>query len=352
MRFIGNKENIIDKINDILVKNDVVGNSFFDFFSGTSNVAKYYKGKNFDVYSSDIMYFSFVLQRAFIENNTVPNFSKLLKKLNTTEKKLFSTPLDIIIDYLNNLEPIKGFIHDNYTPDGTQNLEIPRMYFTSENGSRIDSVRIKIETWYKEDLINKDEYYILLACLIESVPFHANIAGVYAAFHKKWDIRALKKFIIRDFGILVNNGKYKCYNSNSTELLEIVEADIFYLDPPYNHRQYAPNYHILETIAKYDNPQIYGVAGLRNYKEQKSKFCNKITAIEELNKIAEQGKFKYLVMSYNSEGVMSYDDIHNTLSKYGKVTFTDFEYLRYKSNSNGDSKSKKFIHEHLYILSK
>lgn len=352
MRFIGNKENIIDKINNILVDNNVIGKSYFDFFSGTSNVAKYYKSKNFDVYSSDIMYFSYVLQRAFIENNTIPKFSKLLDKINITEKKLFLTPLDIVIDYLNNIEPVNGFIYNNYTPDGTNNLEIPRMYFSSENGSRIDSVRIKIESWYNEELINEDEYYLLLACLIESVPFYANIAGVYAAFHKKWDTRALKKFQIRDFGVLVNNGKYKCYNNDSIELLDIVEADIFYLDPPYNHRQYAPNYHILETIAKYDNPEIYGVAGLRNYKEQKSKFCNKISAIQELNKIAEFGKFKYLVMSYNSEGVMSYDDIFNTLSKFGNVTFTDFEYLRYKSNNNGDSKSKKFIHEHLYILTK
>ena len=72
------------------------------------------------------------------------------------------------------------------------------------------------------------------------------------------------------------------------ELIDNIDVDILYLDPPYNHRQYAPNYHLLETIALYDNPKIKGITGMRDYKNQKSEFCNKDTALQALEKIAKQ----------------------------------------------------------------
>ena len=226
------------------------------------------------------------------------------------------------------------------------------MYYSDQNGKIIDAIRQKIELWKTENLINENEYFILLACLIETVPFYANISGVYAAFQKKWDPRSIKKMILRPVEFVVNNKENFTYNENSTELLSKVEADIFYLDPPYNQRQYAPNYHLLETIAKYDNPVIKGVGGLRDYQNQKSKFCNATTAIQELNKIAKEGKYKILILSYNSEGIMKQENIISALEKYGKVELVEFEYLRFKSNSNGESNTKKFIQEQLYILQK
>jgi adenine-specific DNA-methyltransferase len=182
------------------------------------------------------------------------------------------------------------------------------------------------------------------------VPFYANISGVYAAFQKKWDPRAVKKMILRPIEFVINNKENFTYNQNSTELLDHVEADVFYLDPPYNQRQYAPNYHLLETIAKYDNPIIKGVGGLRDYQNQKSKFCNAKSAIQELSKVAKEGKFNTLILSYNTEGIMKQENIISSLEKFGKVELVEFEYLRFKSNSNGESSTKKFIQEQLYIL--
>jgi adenine-specific DNA methylase len=77
-----------------------------------------------------------------------------------------------------------------------------------------------------------------------------------------------------------------------------------YLDPPYNERQYAPNYHILETIAKWDNPQIKGVTGMRSYENQKSEFCNSKTGIKALGEIVNKSNFKHLILSYNDDGIM------------------------------------------------
>lgn len=350
MRYIGNKENLLDKIYRAMETKKVNGDSFFDFFSGTTSVSKFFKKLNYQVYSSDLMYFSYVLQKAYISNNQELNFKKLLNKISFQSTILFASPLHIVIEYLNQIEPTEGFISNNYTPLGTYDLAIPRMYFSEENGKIIDAIRKKIEFWKNDGIINENEYFVLLACLIETVPFYANISGVYAAFQKKWDSRALKKMHLRPIEFITNSKTNFVFNINSTDLLSQIKADIFYLDPPYNQRQYAPNYHILETIAKYDNPKIKGISGLRNYQNQKSKFCNASTAIQELDKIANKGKYKTLILSYNTEGIMKQDKIIATLEKYGKVDLIEFDYTRFKSNNNGKSRNKRIIQEQLYIL--
>ena len=204
MRYIGNKENLLDKIHQVMRSKSIQGESFFDFFSGTTSVAKYFKKLDYKIFSSDLLYFSFVLQKAYISNNEELKFEKLLNKINFKSNSLFSFPLYIVIEYLNNIAPVNGFISQNYTPSETSELEIPRMYYSDENGKIIDAIRQKIELWKDEDLINNNEYFVLLACLIETVPFYANISGVYAAFHKKWDSRALKKLVLRPVEFIVN----------------------------------------------------------------------------------------------------------------------------------------------------
>ncbi len=352
MRFIGNKENLLDRIKFILDKNEISGESFFDFFSGTTSVAKYFKKLGYIVYSSDLLYFSYCLQRAYIQNNEPLYFKNLTRKINIEENLLFSDPYENIFSHLNSLPPIQGFIYHNYTPNGTKELPTPRMYFSDRNGAKIDAIRIEIENLKDASLITENEYYFLLAALIESVPFYANIAGVYAAFHKKWDPRALKNFEIKYISPIVSPKKCFSFYGNSLNLIKDISVDILYLDPPYNERQYAPNYHILETIAKYDNPQIKGITGMRNYDSQKSDFCNASMALSKLDYIAKEAKYKFLVLSYNSEGIMSHDSIISTLGKYGKVTCDEIDYIRFKSNSNGLSKNKRYVQELVYILRK
>ena len=352
MRYIGNKENLLDKIYQVMQSKNIQGNSFFDFFAGTTNVGRFFKKLDYQIYSSDLLYFSYVLQRAYIQNNQDLTFDKLLKTIDIKSNSLFATPLNLVVEHLNKIEISEGFIYQNYTPEGTANLEIPRMYYTAENGKIIDTIRQQIENWNRDNLITENEYFALLACLIETVPFYANVSGVYAAFQKKWDPRAVKKMQLRPIETVKNKQHNFSYNDNSINLLEQVKADIFYLDPPYNQRQYAPNYHLMETIAKYDDPKIKGVSGMRNYENQKSLFCNADTGLQELNKIAKNGKYKYLILSYNTEGIMPKQKIISVLEQFGKVELVEFDYLRFKSNNNGDSKHKKYIQEQLYILQK
>ncbi len=350
MRFIGNKERLVDWIYSILEKNHIKGELFFDFFSGTSNVGKFFKEKSYQIVSSDLLYFSYVLQKAYIQNNIYPSFNKLISTIGTKSSLLLADNYQLVIEYLNNLEGYNGFIFKNYAPSETKHLEQPRMYFTDENAKKIDAIRIKIEEWKEKNLIDENEYYILLATLIEAIGYFSNILGVYGAFKKDWDARALKDFLLKPIKIIPSQKEHFVYNKSSLELLDKYKYDIIYLDPPYNQRQYAPNYHILETIAKYDTPQIKGVSGMRNYDAQKSTFCNKVKALNDLELICKSNNYKYIIMSYSSEGIMPSNDILNIMKKYGNVKLEEYNYLRFKSNSHKANCDKKFIKEQLYIL--
>lgn len=348
MRFIGNKEKLLNNIYQTVTSIGISNGLFCDFFAGTTNVGRFFKQKGFSVLSSDLLYFSFVLQKAYIENNKEPTFSKLLPRLKVNNTALFSKPLDLVLVYLNSLEGEEGFIYKNYTEEGSKVHK--RKFFTPENGKKIDAIRSRIEKWKKQKLILESEYYVLLACLIESVPYYANISGVYAAFLKSYDPRALKKFEIKPITLFPGNKKHKVYNKDSMQLINDLECDVLYLDPPYNQRQYGPNYHLLDTIAKYDDPEIKGVTGLRDTSFQKSSFCNKKTALQSLEDIASKAKYRYLLLSYNSEGIMPQDKIMEILKKFGKVKLIEVDYTRFKSNSNGKSAHLKTIREQIYLL--
>src|SRR4051812_46887525 len=129
MRFIGNKEKLLNNIYQTVTSTGIKGGLFCDFFSGTSNVGRFFKQKGFQIISSDLLYSSFVLQKAYIENNDEPKFDKLLKKIKPEKSTLFSKPLDSVLEHLNNLKGIKGFIYKNYTEEGTAN----RKFFSVEN---------------------------------------------------------------------------------------------------------------------------------------------------------------------------------------------------------------------------
>lgn len=184
MRFIGNKEKLAPIIYDFLQKLELIKTqkqSFFDVFSGSVSVGKFFRHKGFKVYSSDILYFSYCLQKAYLEYKS-PSFEKLLlEKQALQSSTFFNTPYEKVLNFLNSLQGAKGFISTHYAPSLTN----ARMYFTQENAQKIDAMRLQIEQW--KNHINDNEYFILLATLLESVSLFANVAGVYAAFCKNWD---------------------------------------------------------------------------------------------------------------------------------------------------------------------
>ena len=140
-----------------------------------------------------------------------------------------------------------------------------------------------------------------LGSLINSIDKCANTASVYGAYLKKIKKSALREMELVPLTILHGQAPCKVYNDDISELIKHVSGDILYLDPPYNSRQYCTNYHLLETIARYDNPVIYGKTGLREYAEQKSAFCNKKTVGKAFADLIKNAQFKYIFLSYNNK---------------------------------------------------
>ena len=163
---------------------------------------------------------------------------------------------------------VSGFATQEYSPAGSAG----RMYLTIDSAQRIDFIRTTIEEWKKNNLIDAYEYKYLIASLIEGIPYVSNITGTYGAFLKSWDKRAFKRFELIKLSVVDNNQRNICYNEDANELIKKISGDILYIDPPYNERQYLPNYHLLETIARYDSPTLKGVTGVRPYNNEKSDY--------------------------------------------------------------------------------
>ena len=141
------------------------------------------------------------------------------------------------------------------------------------------------------------------------------------------------------------------YNEDVNDLINHVSGDILYLDPPYNARQYCNNYHLLETSAKYDNPIIRGKTGLRDNKGQKSVFCEKGKVEKAFSHLIESADFKYIFLSYNKDGLMSFDTIENIMRQHGKYQVFTKDYRRYKADNTRENNTAPTV-EYLHCLIK
>lgn len=326
MRYYGAKTKLLPFIEEVVKSTGVNGTSnFVDLFAGTTSVGQHFKKLGYTVYSNDILEFSYALSKTYIELNKEPDFKKLKARLK------IKNGLNNLFDFLNKFETHKkGFMYENYSPNGG------RMYFSDENALKIDSFRSLFEEWRSDNLINELEYYYLITSLLRSVNLVSNVTGTYGAYLKTWDNRALKPLILEEVPIITSTTKNKAFKKDANELIKNINPDILYLDPPYNSRQYASNYFILELIAEGwfgdKKPEIYGKSGMRNYDHQKSDYCSKASALNALEDLILNGsKAKYILLSYNNEGVISHSQILKALERVGQVETMQENHKRYRS---------------------
>jgi adenine-specific DNA-methyltransferase len=161
LNYIGSKLSLLNFIHFIVnreIKEDIfiVG----DLFAGTGVVGQSFKKKGYKIIANDIQYYSFVLNKKYLTNNDFVRFEGLvdvIPNLSVYEKK---ERILHVLDYLNNLkERKKGFIFDNYSLGGTRGKEFERMYFSDENALKIDTIRLKIEEWFRNKKISEKEYF-------------------------------------------------------------------------------------------------------------------------------------------------------------------------------------------------
>lgn len=344
MRYIGNKAKLLEEIKKLLQnkKIDKKGLTFCDLFAGTCTVGDYFKDI-YEIIANDTLYVSYVISNG------------KLKYKKSFFKNLGFDPFE----YFNNADTTEykiGFCYNTFAPEVSG-----RQYFSDENAKMIDYIRNTIDDWFDKKLINENEKYYLIGSLLESVSKVSNVAGVYSAYLKMWDPRAVKKMIYIPLETEKEaNYQNEVYIEDVNDLIPKITGDILYLDPPYTPTQYISQYHVLETIARNDEPEVHGVGAHRDNGNQISTWCKKGLVHQEFEKLIANAKFKHIVFSYSDAGIMSKEFIEKVLKRYAKegtYTFKKIDFVKYKSTRavnreiKEDTKDKKHF-EYLFYIEK
>jgi adenine-specific DNA-methyltransferase len=297
-RFVGSKQKLADWIVQTINAN-CQGDSFFEVFAGTSIISSQMAAQMKRIFLNDTLQSNRVIYEAFYGGG-----KKSQKKLNAYKM------------WFNNMttkQISSGWFTKNYSGK----------YFGANDCAIIESIRNMIEA--EKQTISKKEYNILLASLIYSMDKIANTVGHFDAYiHGKYEDNLFYFDLIQPLD--TRNTKIEIYCNDANEIARKIRADVVYIDPPYNSRQYCQFYHIYETLVKWDEPELFGVA-LKRKGEALSDYCRAKAPVVFAD-LVEKLQCNYIVVSYNntynsksssSRNKIQLDEITGILSKYGKV---------------------------------
>lgn len=219
------------------------------------------------------------------------------------------------IAQLNATRPIPGFFWREYSPAGPPG----RLYFSETNAARIDAVRVRVKRWRQQEVVDETEHRLLLADLIAAAGRVANIAGTYGCYLSRWTPAALQSFSMRPRALRAEPVVYDAHCGDVTQVPSD-SRDVTYFDPPYTKRQYAAYYHINETLAREDEPDVGGKTGLRPWEQYASDYCYKRRALTSLTNLIEGTRARRILLSYSSEGHVALDDLEVALSALGTLS--------------------------------
>lgn len=341
MNYIGSKHSLLPFIEKVWREvRDGDELTACDIFAGTGAVGRMFKRQGLRVLANDFQHYAFALNKAYLEINQPPRFARLRKAYYSILPEAAS-PLEQVLALLNELDGAAGFIAENYGPAGG------RSYYSSENAEKADAVRQAIADWRGQGLLSEPEFFYLLASLLEAIDEVANTASVYGAFLKKFKASALKPLRLKPLELSNHVRGCRAFQRDANAFVRKIECDVLYLDPPYNHRQYGANYHVLETIAAYDSPQLSGVTGMRDY--PRSRYCQVKEAAAAMEDLIVHARTKHILLSYNDEGVLSLEEINRILSLRGEPRTFQQNYSRFKADSGRRYKRDATIESVHYV---
>ena len=349
--YLGNKRkllnNICIEVELILQELGVDKCNICDLFSGSGIVARALKQYATTIYTNDLEKYSYIINDCYLTNSDEFNEKFYTECL----EKILAEPL------------IEGVITKNYAPVDDNNIqEGERAFYTHYNAMLIDTFRVAIDKYVPKSY---QKYFI--APLLHEASVHANTSGVFKGFYKSKTKNVgkfggegenalerimgkieLKKPIFSD-----NNANVRLFQEDANILVKhLKNLDITYIDPPYNQHPYGSNYFMLNTIIdnKVDEENISEVAGIPK-KWNKSLYNKKNEALRTFEQLVNDIDSKYLIISYNNEGFISYDEMVSMLSKYGELKIKNIDYIAFRGSRN---LKERDIHttEYLFVLNK
>ena len=333
-RYIGNKTKLLPHITNRVY--EMIGDTgtVADIMAGTGSVALELKKCGYTIVASDVMTFSYHHLVTNLQISRPPPFKELAK--DGTISNHSKNPYQEILTYLNNLEMRYGFFHREFSPGGHPlNGSPPRKYFTADNAAKIDAMREKINDWIEMRLITHQEESLLKHTLIMAVNEVANISGTYGYFLSDFKKNAIDTIVLRPVETYGENAVGHVVRLGFAEnLAGLITADLCYIDPPYMKRQYAANYHILETLARGDFPEAIGKSGLRDWWDQHSKLCTKTRGLQSFEKIMCDMHCDKFLISYSEDGLFTLNQLEQCFSKFGTVEVQLIDHSRFRSNGS------------------
>lgn len=312
-RYLGNKYKLLPFIKEVINNNCENVNSIADIFAGTGAVSSAFPDKT--IITNDLMYSNYICNYAwFAPQEYYP---------------------DKIVEYIISFNEFDRY-EDNY-----MTANFADTYFSRNDCSKIGHIREHIESSFKNGDLNKREKAILITSLLYAMDKIANTCGHYDAYRKGVEFeKSLELYV--PLAEVNNNQNNKCFNMDANELVKKITADLVYIDPPYNSRQYCDAYHMLENVAKWEKPEVFGVAKKMDRSNLKSKYCTQ-SATETFEQLISSINSKYIVLSYNnmaekgnnrSNAKISDEDIMRILEAKGTVqVFSE----NYKAFTTGKS---------------
>ncbi|WP_196243030.1 DNA adenine methylase [Ruminococcus flavefaciens] len=312
-RYLGNKYKLIPFITEVVnshCKNVV---SIADIFSGTGAVASAFTDRQ--IITNDLMYSNFVCNYAWFSSQPY-DCSKLIGL-------------------------IAGYNDLNITEENYMTRNFSNTYFSREDCAKIGYIREDIETKYKEHKLNEREKAILIMSLLYAMDRIANTCGHYDAFIQGSTFDKHLTLSMPNVSKL-NNPLNQCYNEDANELVKRIEVDLMYIDPPYNSRQYCDAYHLLENVARWEKPEVYGVAKKMDRTFMKSRYCTR-SAEQAFRELIDNIHARYILFSYNnmatkgndrSNAKISDEAINEILQKKGRLQVFEESYKAFSAGKS------------------
>lgn len=327
-RYIGSKKSLLNQIQKVILEYYGTGKcTIADIFGGTGVVAEHFLNQGYDVIVNDFLYSNYVAYQTWISNDKI-NENKVKK----------------IIEEYNNID--EKLLSDNYF-----SKIYGGKYFSNNDSKKIGYIREDLEK--KKNSLTKREYYAILTSLMYATDKIANTVGHFEHFLSKKpidrDVTLRVPFITKD-----RTSKSKIFNMDANELVKNIKADITYIDPPYNARQYINFYHVLENLAKWEKPTEFEGVSMKFKRDNLKSGYSKSKAPLLMKDLISHIDSKLIIVSYNntynaksgaSNNKISEEELYNILSKKGKTTIIEIDYKSFNAGKTDFENHK----EKLYV---